>query len=85
MDLSINEGEFLTLLGPSGCGKTTTLRMIAGLEEPTSGELSSDGKTLFSRDSGIYVPPEKKKPRVHVPELCSLAPYDSQKKYFSRA
>ena len=36
-DLTINNGEFFVLLGPSGCGKTTTLRMIAGLELPTSG------------------------------------------------
>ena len=60
MDLSIKEGEFLTLLGPSGCGKTTTLRMIAGLEEPTHGVLSSDGRVLFSRETGIYVPPEQR-------------------------
>jgi ABC-type sugar transport system ATPase subunit len=40
LDLSIGDGEFLVLLGPSGCGKTTTLRMIAGLETPTSGEIS---------------------------------------------
>ena len=40
LDLSISDGEFLVLLGPSGCGKTTTLRMIAGLELPTSGEIS---------------------------------------------
>ncbi len=60
MDLSIKEGEFLTLLGPSGCGKTTTLRMIAGLEEPTSGVLNSEGKTLYSKESGIYVPPEQR-------------------------
>ncbi len=38
-NLSVNDGEFLVLLGPSGCGKTTTLRLIAGLEEPTSGEI----------------------------------------------
>ena len=38
-NLSIRDGEFLVLLGPSGCGKTTTLRLIAGLEEPTSGEI----------------------------------------------
>ena len=37
MNIEIKEGEFLTLLGPSGCGKTTTLRMIAGFEEATSG------------------------------------------------
>ena len=39
MNLSINDGEFMVLVGPSGCGKTTSLRMIAGLEEITSGEL----------------------------------------------
>lgn len=44
--LSIEEGEFLTLLGPSGCGKTTLLRMIAGFEEPTFGEIYLDGKPL---------------------------------------
>ncbi|PWJ17052.1 ABC transporter ATP-binding protein [Jannaschia seohaensis] len=40
LDLAIDEGEFVSLLGPSGCGKTTTLRMLAGLEFPTSGEIS---------------------------------------------
>ena len=40
MDLEIAEGEFFTLLGPSGCGKTTTLRMIAGFEQPTDGRRS---------------------------------------------
>jgi len=39
IDLTINDGEFIVLVGPSGCGKTTTLRLIAGLEEPTSGEI----------------------------------------------
>nr|NIS43635.1 ATP-binding cassette domain-containing protein [Desulfuromonadales bacterium] len=38
-NLSIAEGEFVTLLGPSGCGKTTTLRCIAGLERPEAGEI----------------------------------------------
>ncbi len=58
INLDVTEGEFLTLLGPSGCGKTTTLRMIAGLEEPTSGELYSDDKVLLSKEKGEYVPPE---------------------------
>ena len=43
IDLTIHENEFLTLLGPSGCGKTTTLRIIAGFEEPSSGEVLFDG------------------------------------------
>lgn len=44
IELTVNEGEFLTFLGPSGCGKTTTLRMIAGFEEPTDGIIVIDGK-----------------------------------------
>jgi spermidine/putrescine transport system ATP-binding protein len=43
LDLDIERGEFLTLLGPSGCGKTTTLKMIAGFEEPTEGRILVDG------------------------------------------
>src|SRR5256886_365808 len=46
VDLSIREGEFLVLLGPSGCGKTTLLRMIAGLERPTSGEIDIGGERM---------------------------------------
>jgi spermidine/putrescine transport system ATP-binding protein len=46
IDLSIGVGEFFTLLGPSGCGKTTTLRMIAGFEEPTEGALLIDGSDV---------------------------------------
>jgi len=46
LDLSIHSGEFFTLLGPSGCGKTTTLRLIAGFESPTSGEVVIQGKPM---------------------------------------
>jgi multiple sugar transport system ATP-binding protein len=46
VDLVIHEGEFLVLLGPSGCGKTTLLRMIAGLEEPSSGEIFIGGRVV---------------------------------------
>ena len=43
IDLEVNDGEFLVFVGPSGCGKSTTLRMIAGLESITGGELLIDG------------------------------------------
>jgi ABC-type sugar transport system ATPase subunit len=46
LDLTVAEGEFLILVGPSGCGKTTALRMIAGLEEVTSGEIRIDGRVV---------------------------------------
>ncbi len=46
VDLQINDGEFFSLLGPSGCGKTTSLRMIAGFELPTSGEVLIHGKAM---------------------------------------
>ena len=45
-NLEINDGEFIIFVGPSGCGKTTTLRMIAGLEDISSGELYIDGKLM---------------------------------------
>src|SRR3954453_1412850 len=43
IDVEINPGEFFTLLGPSGCGKTTTLRMLAGFEQPSAGQILIDG------------------------------------------
>src|SRR5919204_6617254 len=49
VDLSIAEGEFFSLLGPSGCGKTTTLRMIAGFEEPTGGRTLLGGADIGDR------------------------------------
>ncbi|MCW2760694.1 MAG: iron transporter ATPase [Marmoricola sp.] len=56
ISFEINEGEIFSLIGPSGCGKTTTLRSMAGLETPTSGEIIVSGRTLFSSEQGINVP-----------------------------
>ena len=53
-------GEFVCLLGPSGCGKTTTLRMIAGLERPDSGEIYCGDQTFFSSNTGEYLKTEKR-------------------------
>lgn len=60
LNLEINDGDFITLLGPSGCGKTTTLRMVAGLETPTEGEIWIDDTCVFSAKKGINVAPNKR-------------------------
>ena len=61
LSLLIDDNAFVTLLGPSGCGKTTTLRMIAGLETPTTGKIVIDGVTVFDSDAGINIPPNKRR------------------------
>ena len=48
LDLAVDKGEFVALLGPSGCGKTTTLQMIAGFVEPTSGAIAIEGADLLA-------------------------------------
>src|SRR3990170_818805 len=58
IDLTIAEGEFVTLLGPSGCGKTTTLRLIGGFHRPDAGEIRVSGKVISSPD--YVVPPAKR-------------------------
>ena len=54
-------GEFYTLLGPSGCGKTTTLRCVAGLEEPGSGRLTLGDTVIFDSDNGIFLPANERR------------------------
>ena len=60
LNLHIDDYSFITLLGPSGCGKTTTLRMIAGLETPTSGKIYINGVPVFDSDLGINIPASKR-------------------------
>ncbi|WVT77325.1 ABC transporter ATP-binding protein (plasmid) [Sinorhizobium chiapasense] len=60
LDLEIRDGEFMCLLGPSGCGKTTTLRMIAGLENLSDGEIRIGERLVDSVRAGVFIPPEKR-------------------------
>jgi len=57
VSFAVPAGEIVVLLGPSGCGKTTTLRCVAGLEHPTSGEISIAGRVVSAPARGILVPP----------------------------
>lgn len=59
-DLTINDGEFLTLFGPSGAGKTTLMRMIAGLEKPDSGLIEVDGEVWFDSSKKINLTPQQR-------------------------
>jgi multiple sugar transport system ATP-binding protein len=60
LDLTIEDGDFMTLLGPSGCGKTTTLRVIAGLENPQHGTMTMDGTSVIDSDAAYYLPTGKR-------------------------
>lgn len=57
-NLTVHEGECFSFLGPSGCGKTTTLRMIAGFEDLSEGEIHLEGRPVSVRAKNLYVPPE---------------------------
>lgn len=61
LNLVIEDNAFVTLLGPSGCGKTTTLRMIAGLETPTSGKITIGDEVVYDSEEGINIPANKRK------------------------
>ena len=61
LNLVIDNNAFVTLLGPSGCGKTTTLRMIAGLETPTTGKITIGDRVVFDSARGINIPANKRK------------------------
>ena len=60
VDLTIKDGEFVTLLGPSGCGKTTTLRMVAGLDQNDEGRISIGDRIVSDASAGIFVSPDRR-------------------------
>ncbi len=70
IDLDIADGEFVVFVGPSGCGKSTTLRMIAGLEEISGGELKIGNEVVNERE------PKQRNIAMVFPELCDLSAYD---------
>ncbi|MSP39858.1 MAG: ABC transporter ATP-binding protein [Deltaproteobacteria bacterium] len=61
VSFEIDKGQLFTLLGPSGCGKTTTLRCIAGLEQPLAGEISIHDRLVFSSFSRVFIAPEQRR------------------------
>ncbi|MGH9255762.1 MAG: ABC transporter ATP-binding protein [Vicinamibacterales bacterium] len=60
VSFTVAEGQLFTLLGPSGCGKTTTLRSIAGLERPRAGEISVNGRIVYSSATRVFVAPNRR-------------------------
>jgi len=60
VSFDVPEGKLFTLLGPSGCGKTTTLRSIAGLERPKSGEITLGGRAVYASAGGIFIAPNER-------------------------
>ena len=60
VNLTIEDGDFMTLLGPSGCGKTTTLRVISGLEKAQHGTMTIDDRMIIDADKAFYEAPSKR-------------------------
>lgn len=73
-DFNLNIQECFSFLGPSGCGKTTTLRMIAGFEDLSEGEIHLCGKPVSIKSKNLYVP--RKRAGNGVPGICRVAPYE---------
>ena len=73
---TVEDGEFFMLLGPSGCGKTTTLRMMAGLELPTSGEIYIDGEEVGMK------PGKPARHRLRLPDVRALPAYECAQEHF---
>ncbi|ACS84114.1 ABC transporter ATP-binding protein [Musicola paradisiaca] len=61
INLTVRDGEFMCLLGPSGCGKTTILRMIAGIEHASGGEIAIGGQIMDSVARATFIPPERRR------------------------
>ena len=76
ISLEISKGEFITLLGSSGCGKTTTLRIIAGLEQPDAGSVWLDGREVTGLE------PNQRDVNTVFPELCPLSAYECCGEYW---
>ena len=75
VSLDLYPGEFLVLLGPSGCGKTTLLRAVAGLERPDEGVIEVHGAAQFSSDTGVNLPPERRRNVSMVFQSYALWPH----------
>ena len=60
VSFEVPQGKLFTLLGPSGCGKTTTLRSIAGLERPQSGEITVGASVIYSSSKSVFIPPNRR-------------------------
>ena len=60
VNLTIEDGDFMTMLGPSGCGKTTTLRVVSGLEKPQNGTILMNGKEIVNAAEAHFAPPSER-------------------------
>ena len=76
VNLTIEDGDFMTLLGPSGCGKTTTLRVVSGLEKPQNGTIHMDGKEIVSYIMTVHL-------QMHLFAVeCDFSFFDSHSRQF---